>query len=126
MLVTARPRSLRRIARMQRMIKEETPLGLSIRTAAGKDIRTEDEKARVLAKLLGFEAIETSERKPKLNPSSAELVDSSTASRLSEKERLGSDESRKESDQPKKRVRRRCPAGQWPCPTPASRKRSLH
>lgn len=105
---------------------QETPMAFSARAAAGKETEG-DGTSRLLAKLLGFDTIDTSERKPKLNPFSAELVDSLNASRISGKELFRSDERRKESDQGKRRVRRRCPAGQWPChlPTSPSRKHAL-
>lgn len=91
------------------------------RSAASEElIQRDEDTGRVLAKLLGFDAVGTDERRLKPNPYSAEVLDSSNAPRLGETEPLRLDESTNETSQGKRRVRRRCPAGQWPCELPTS------
>ena len=87
-------------------------------TASGKERQTEDGSGRFIAKLLGLKAAGIGERKPKLDPFDAELMDSADASRPSGKQHLPSDKRAKGTGEGKRRVRRRCYLGQHICVLP--------
>lgn len=90
---------------------QETPMVVITRTAPSKESHIDEEgTSQVLAKLLGLDAVDTSERKQKPNPFSADLAELSYASKLQ------SDDNTKKTNQGKRRVRRqRCFPPFWQC-----------
>lgn len=95
---------------------QETPIVISARPDASKESHVDEEGTKsVLAKLLGLDDVDASDRKQKPDAFSAD------SAKLSYGPKLQSDDNNKKTRQGKRRVRRqRCYPPFWQCAAPPS------